>query len=145
MDLTRRDRTPAVIVDDALQTRLPLTEDELVLQAALTSIAAGQMVDSWILRDMVGAGFVHIGTCCRDRRGPGVLARPSPAPAAAIQARMTKISPRAARGNRSSRAATQGYPRLVANADPRSLANLHITRQRPSSATLAWLQAGEAS
>jgi ribosomal protein S19E (S16A) len=45
-----------------MQTRLPLTEDELVLHAALTSVAAGLDVDWTMVRDLVSAGFVHATT-----------------------------------------------------------------------------------
>jgi hypothetical protein len=62
MDLTRRDRAPPEIVDGAMQTRLPLTEDELRLHGALTSVAAGQNVDGSIVRDLVGADFVRVTT-----------------------------------------------------------------------------------
>jgi N6-adenosine-specific RNA methylase IME4 len=62
MDLTRRDHAPPEIVDAAMQTRLPLTEDELRLHAALTSVAAGQDVEGAVVRDLVGADFVHATT-----------------------------------------------------------------------------------
>jgi N6-adenosine-specific RNA methylase IME4 len=90
MDLTRRDRAPPEIVDGALQTRLPLAADELPLHAALTSIAAGEAVDSWSLRDLESAGFVHIGTSSVKvtDAGQAFLAQlVTPAPAAAIEAR----------------------------------------------------------
>ena len=62
LDLARIDRAPAEIVDDHLQTRLPLTEDELELQAALRAIAAGQGGNiHWsVKRDLIGAGFLHV-------------------------------------------------------------------------------------
>jgi hypothetical protein len=62
MDLTRRDRAPLEIVDNALQMRLPLTDDELELHAALTSVAAGKTVEWSTLRNLVGAGFAYATT-----------------------------------------------------------------------------------
>ncbi len=46
MDLTRRDRVPPEVVDKTLQTRLPLTADEIDLHAALAAIAAGHGLGS---------------------------------------------------------------------------------------------------
>lgn len=57
MDLARRDHAPAEIVDDALQTRLPLTEDEIELQATLAAIDEGREVEWSIMRSAIGAGF----------------------------------------------------------------------------------------
>jgi hypothetical protein len=62
MDMTRRDRAPPEIVDNALQTRLPLTDDEIELHAALTLVAAGETVEWSSLRNLVGAGFVYATT-----------------------------------------------------------------------------------
>ncbi|UGA46704.1 hypothetical protein HU230_0011950 [Bradyrhizobium quebecense] len=59
MDLARIDRAPAEVVDDRLQTRLPLTEDELDMQAALLAIDAGEQIDGDMVRHLVGAGFAH--------------------------------------------------------------------------------------
>ncbi|UFX41817.1 hypothetical protein HAP47_0021165 [Bradyrhizobium sp. 41S5] len=59
MDLARIDRVPAEAVDDRLQTRLPLTEDELDMQAALFAIDAGERIDGDMVRHLVGAGFAH--------------------------------------------------------------------------------------
>jgi N6-adenosine-specific RNA methylase IME4 len=89
MDLTRRDRSPPEIVDGVLQARLPLTEDELTLHVALTSIVAGEAVASWILRDLEGAGFVHIGTSSVKvtDEGRAFLAQLVPPAAPAIEAR----------------------------------------------------------
>jgi N6-adenosine-specific RNA methylase IME4 len=62
LDLARIDRSPPEIVDDHLQTRLPLTEDELELQAALRAIDTGKGAGvHWsVKRDLVGAGFLHV-------------------------------------------------------------------------------------
>jgi N6-adenosine-specific RNA methylase IME4 len=62
MDLTRRDRAPAEIVDGALQTRLPLTDDELGMQQALLAIDAGEHVETGMIRHLIGAGFAHATT-----------------------------------------------------------------------------------
>ncbi|OKO67477.1 hypothetical protein [Bradyrhizobium sp. NAS96.2] len=62
MDLARIDRAPAEVVDDRLQTRLPLTEDELDMQAALLAIDAGEKIDGDMVRHLVGAGFAHCST-----------------------------------------------------------------------------------
>ncbi|ODM77773.1 MT-A70 family methyltransferase [Bradyrhizobium elkanii] len=59
MDLSRRDLAPAEVVDGRLQTRLPLTDDELEMQAALLAIDAGEKLDGGLVRHLVGAGFVH--------------------------------------------------------------------------------------
>ncbi|UGY14178.1 hypothetical protein HAP48_0037320 [Bradyrhizobium septentrionale] len=59
MDLARIDRAPAEVVDDRLQTRLPLTEDELDMQAALLAIDGGEQIDGDMVRHLVGAGFAH--------------------------------------------------------------------------------------
>ncbi|NEU95072.1 hypothetical protein [Bradyrhizobium uaiense] len=62
MDLARIDRAPVEVVDDRLQTRLPLTEDELDMQAALLAIDAGEKIDGDMVRHLVGAGFAHCST-----------------------------------------------------------------------------------
>jgi N6-adenosine-specific RNA methylase IME4 len=62
MDVTRRDRAPAEVVDDRLQTRLPLTDDEIELQATLLAIDAGQEVEWSIMRNAIGAGFASATT-----------------------------------------------------------------------------------
>jgi N6-adenosine-specific RNA methylase IME4 len=62
LDLTRRDRAAPEVVDGALQTRLPLTSDEIEMQSALRAIDAGHDVDWSIMRHLVGAGFVHATT-----------------------------------------------------------------------------------
>jgi len=62
LDLTRRDRAEPEVVDGTLQTRLPLTSDEIELQSALCEIDAGREVDWSIMRQLVGAGFVHATT-----------------------------------------------------------------------------------
>ncbi|WP_074129305.1 hypothetical protein [Bradyrhizobium sp. NAS96.2] len=62
MDLARIDRAPAEVVDDRVQTRLPLTEDELDMQAALLAIDAGEKIDGDMVRHLVGAGFAHCST-----------------------------------------------------------------------------------
>jgi hypothetical protein len=62
MDLTRRDRAAPEIVDGALQTRLPLTGDELELQAALLAIDAGEPIEAGTIRHLIGAGFAHAST-----------------------------------------------------------------------------------
>lgn len=57
------DPVPPEIVDGKLQTRIPLTEDELELHRALRTIADGGDPDGvhWsIKRDLVGAGFLHV-------------------------------------------------------------------------------------
>ncbi|WP_316165377.1 MULTISPECIES: MT-A70 family methyltransferase [unclassified Bradyrhizobium] len=62
MDLARRDRLPREVVDGHLQTRLPLTLDELEMQAALRAIDAGEAVEWSITRHLIGAGFAHATT-----------------------------------------------------------------------------------
>jgi N6-adenosine-specific RNA methylase IME4 len=62
MDLTRRDRAAPEIVDGALQTRLPLTDDELEMHAALLAIDAGERVEPSMIRNLIGAGFAHATT-----------------------------------------------------------------------------------
>lgn len=82
MDLTRRDHAPAEIVDGALQMRLPLTEDEIGLHLALTQVAAGVTLDWPVLRDLVGAGFVHVprdGRLVVTEEGQAFLAQLVPA------------------------------------------------------------------
>jgi hypothetical protein len=62
MDLTRRDRLPPEVVDETLQIRLPLTDDEIDLQSALLAIDAGETVDWSVSRNLIGAGFVQATT-----------------------------------------------------------------------------------
>jgi N6-adenosine-specific RNA methylase IME4 len=62
MDLARRDRLGPEIVDGALQTRLPLTDDEVDMLAALRAIEAGERVESGMMRHLIGAGFAHCST-----------------------------------------------------------------------------------
>ncbi|WP_316188303.1 MULTISPECIES: MT-A70 family methyltransferase [unclassified Bradyrhizobium] len=62
MDLARSDRLPGEVVDGHLQTRLPLTSDELELQAALRAIDAGEAIDGGMVRHLIGAGFAHATT-----------------------------------------------------------------------------------
>ncbi|CAL77391.1 hypothetical protein; putative transcriptional activator, adenine-specific DNA methyltransferase domain [Bradyrhizobium sp. ORS 278] len=62
MDLARRDRLPGEIVDGHLQTRLPLTSDELEMQTALLAIDAGEAIDSGMARHLIGAGLAHAST-----------------------------------------------------------------------------------
>ncbi|MEH2705205.1 MT-A70 family methyltransferase [Bradyrhizobium elkanii] len=62
MDLARIDRAPAEVVDDRLQTRLPLTEDELELREALLAIDAGTECPWSIMRQAIGAGYAHATT-----------------------------------------------------------------------------------
>jgi len=50
------------IVDGVLQCRLPLDGDEIEQQAALTAIAAGEFIDSDMLRHLVGLGFAGCTT-----------------------------------------------------------------------------------
>ncbi|MEY9110418.1 N6-adenosine-specific RNA methylase IME4 [Bradyrhizobium yuanmingense] len=61
------DAPPPELVDGALQTRLPIDDDELAEQIALLDIAAGRWgaVDGSMVRHLVGArGFAH---CTADR------------------------------------------------------------------------------
>lgn len=60
-DLAVRDRLPPEIVDEKIQTRLPLTEDELAIHSALRAIEAGEEIDADMLRHLVGTGFAHCG------------------------------------------------------------------------------------
>lgn len=60
-DLAKRDRLPPEIVDETIQTRLPLTDDELAMHAALKSIEAGEEIDGEMLRHLIGTGFAHCG------------------------------------------------------------------------------------
>jgi hypothetical protein len=62
LDLARIDRSPPETVDDKLQTRLPLTEDELAMQAALLAIDAGGQVGGGMMRHLIGTGFAHATT-----------------------------------------------------------------------------------
>ena len=62
LDLARRDVAPPEVVDGAVQVRLPLTEDELAMHTALSSVAAGREVEWSELRHLVGAGFVFSTT-----------------------------------------------------------------------------------
>lgn len=62
LNLARIDHAPPEIVDDKLQTRLPLTADELEMRTALEAIAEGRDVDWSISRGLVGAGFVNATT-----------------------------------------------------------------------------------
>jgi hypothetical protein len=62
LDLAVRDRAPPDVVDGVLQTRLPLTDDELGMQAALRAIDAEETVDGEMIRHLVGTGFAHVTT-----------------------------------------------------------------------------------
>jgi hypothetical protein len=62
MDLARIDRGPPEVVDGKLQTRLPLTDDELAMQAALLAIDAGEKIETEMLRHLIGAGFARATT-----------------------------------------------------------------------------------
>jgi N6-adenosine-specific RNA methylase IME4 len=62
MDLARRDRAPPEVVDGALPTQLPLTDDELDMHAALRAIDAGESIDTGMIRHLIGAGFAHAST-----------------------------------------------------------------------------------
>jgi hypothetical protein len=62
MDLARIDREPPEVVDGKLQTRLPLTDDELAMQAALLAIDAGERVETEMMRHLIGAGFARATT-----------------------------------------------------------------------------------
>jgi N6-adenosine-specific RNA methylase IME4 len=60
MDLARIDRAAPEIVDGALQTRLPLTEDELELQDALLALSrsSAAKIDDGVMRGLIGAEYV---------------------------------------------------------------------------------------
>ncbi|MGL3208719.1 MT-A70 family methyltransferase [Bradyrhizobium sp. BR 1433] len=62
MDLARIDRAPAEVVDDRLQTRMPLTDDEVELRSALLAIDAGTECPWSIMRQAIGAGYAHATT-----------------------------------------------------------------------------------
>lgn len=64
LDLARIDRADPEIVDGTLQTRLPLTDDEMDMYEALRAIEPGESseVDRGMLRHLIGAGFAHAGT-----------------------------------------------------------------------------------
>jgi hypothetical protein len=62
LDQARRDRAEPEVIDGALQTRLPLTDDELEMQRALLAIDVGEAVDRGMIRHLVGAGFAHATT-----------------------------------------------------------------------------------
>jgi N6-adenosine-specific RNA methylase IME4 len=56
------DQAPAPeVVDGALQTRLPVDDDELSEQLALLGIDAGEAIEAQMLRHLVGKGFAHCG------------------------------------------------------------------------------------
>ncbi|MBW7966781.1 MT-A70 family methyltransferase [Bradyrhizobium sp. BR 10261] len=56
------DQAPAPeVVDGALQTRLPVDDDELAEQLALLAIDAGEAIEPQMLRHLVGKGFAHCG------------------------------------------------------------------------------------
>lgn len=52
---------PPEVVDGALQTRLPVDDDELAEQLALLAIDAGGAIEPHMLRHLVGKGFAHCG------------------------------------------------------------------------------------
>lgn len=90
MDLARIDRAPPEVVDGRLQTRLPLAEDELAMQAALLAIDACEVIESEMLRHLIGAGFAHATTTrvVVTDEGRAFLAQlVTPAPAAELEAR----------------------------------------------------------
>ncbi|TFV34572.1 hypothetical protein E4K66_30885 [Bradyrhizobium frederickii] len=62
-DVARQlDDAPAPeLVDGALQTRLPVDDDELAEQLALLDIGAGRAIEPEMLRHLVGKGFAHCG------------------------------------------------------------------------------------
>lgn len=64
LDLARIDRTPAEVVDGKLQTRLPLTDDELAMREALVRLVAGgdHGVETEMVRHLIGAGFAFATT-----------------------------------------------------------------------------------
>lgn len=98
MDLARIDRAPAEVVDDRLQTRLPLTDDEVELRTALLAIDAGTECEWSIVRQAIGAGYAHATTTrimvteagrefLAQLAGPSVSLRGEIAVPAAIEAR----------------------------------------------------------
>ena len=60
MDLARIDRAPPEIVDGKLQTRMPLKEDDLAIQAALLAVDAGEIGDREWVRHAESAGYLHV-------------------------------------------------------------------------------------
>jgi N6-adenosine-specific RNA methylase IME4 len=60
--LARIDRVPPEIVDGKLQTRMPLAEEDLAIQAALLAIDAGGIADSESVRHAESEGYLHVTT-----------------------------------------------------------------------------------
>jgi N6-adenosine-specific RNA methylase IME4 len=60
--LARIDRAPPEIVDGKLQTRMPLAEEDLAIQAALLAIDAGEIADSDWVRHAESEGYLHVTT-----------------------------------------------------------------------------------
>lgn len=56
------DCPPPEVVDGALQTRLPVDDDELSEQLALLAVGAGEAIDGDMLRHLVGKDFLHATT-----------------------------------------------------------------------------------
>lgn len=56
------DAPPAEVVDGALQTRLPVDDDELAEQLALLRVDAGESIDGEMARHLVGRDLLHATT-----------------------------------------------------------------------------------
>jgi N6-adenosine-specific RNA methylase IME4 len=90
LDLARVDLEQPEVVDGQLQTRLPLGEDELGIQAALLAVDAGEIADREAFRLAEGRGYLHITTKSIrvTDEGRAFLAQlVAPAPAAELEAR----------------------------------------------------------
>jgi hypothetical protein len=90
MDLAICDPVPPEVVDGKLQTRLPLSDQELEEQAALLEIELGKKISDEMVRHLVGADYAWCTTkgVQLTEKGREFLARLVTPPAPAADVRM---------------------------------------------------------